>query len=78
MKNNKYTIFLSVFECSLWMIFVTERKEIVCPPFYLPLNHSMHTVGISAMFRSLQPTSSLGVGKHELVEFSQYVLGREV
>lgn len=25
----------------------------------------MHAVGISAMFHSLQPTSSLGVGKHE-------------
>lgn len=47
------------------MIFVTERKEIVCTPFYLPLHHSVHTVGISAMFHSLQPTSSLGVGKHE-------------
>lgn len=44
---------------------VTDRKEIVYPPFYL-LHHSMHTVGISAMFHSLQPTSaSLGVGKHE-------------
>lgn len=46
-------------------MFVTERKEIVCTPFYLPLHHSVHTVGISAMFHSLQPTSSLGVGKHE-------------
>lgn len=44
---------------------MSDRKEIVYPLFYLPLHHSMHTVGISAMFHSLQATSSLGVGKHE-------------
>lgn len=42
---------------------MTDGKEIISTPFYLPLHHSMRTVGISAMFHSLEPTSSLGVGK---------------
>lgn len=44
---------------------VTDRKETVYLLFYLPLHHSALSVGISALFHSLQPTSSLGAGKHE-------------
>lgn len=35
---------------------VSDRKDTACPPIYLPLHHSMHSAGISAMFQSLQPT----------------------